>query len=62
MIEYHKIETLFERDTNGTKKLIEGTFRNDAVKYLANNDGMGIKLSSLVELTGHKFLSFLWII
>lgn len=38
MKEYHKIETLFERDTNGTKKLIEGAFRNDAVKYLANND------------------------
>lgn len=38
MTEYHKIETLFERDTNGTKKLIEGAFRNDAVKYLANND------------------------
>lgn len=38
MTEYHKIETLFERDTNGTKKLIEGVFRNDTVKYLANND------------------------
>lgn len=38
MTEYHKIETLFERDINGTKKLIEGAFRNDAVKYLANND------------------------
>ena len=38
MTEYHKIETLFERDTNGTKKLIESAFRNDTVKYLANND------------------------
>lgn len=38
MTEYHRIETLFERDTTGTKKLIEGAFRNDAVKYLANND------------------------
>lgn len=38
MTEYHKIETLFERDINGTKKLIDGAFRNDAVKYLANND------------------------
>ena len=38
MTEYHKIETLFERDINGTKKLIEGAFRNDAVQYLANND------------------------
>lgn len=38
MTEYHKIETLFERDINGTKKLIEGSFRNEAVRYLANND------------------------
>ena len=27
MKEYHKIETLFERDMNGSKKLIEGKFR-----------------------------------
>lgn len=38
MKEYHKIETLFERDVNGTKKLIEGAFRNQTVKYLAKND------------------------
>lgn len=38
MTEYHKIETLFERDINGTKKLIDGAFRNEAVRYLANND------------------------
>lgn len=37
MNEYHKIETLFERDVNGTKKLIEGKFRNEAVEFLANN-------------------------
>ena len=33
---YHKIETLFERDT-ATKKLIEGKFRNEAVEYLKDN-------------------------
>lgn len=38
MTEYHKIETLFEPDINGTKKLIDGAFRNEAVRYLANND------------------------
>lgn len=38
MKEYHKIEVIFERDTNGTKKLIEGKFRNDTVKYLSNNE------------------------
>lgn len=34
MREYHKIETLFERDNDGTKKLIEGKFRNKTVKML----------------------------
>lgn len=31
---YEKIETLFERDTNGSKKLIEGQFRNTTVAML----------------------------
>lgn len=34
MREYHKIETVYERDTTGSKKLIEGQFRNPAVEYL----------------------------
>lgn len=58
MIEYHKIEVLFERDTNGTKKLIEGAFRNNAIEFLANNeweftekiDGTNIR----VHWDGHK--------
>ena len=33
MEEYHKIETLFERDEK-TKKLIEGKFRNETVEFL----------------------------
>lgn len=37
MKEYHKIDTVFERDTNGTKKLIDGKFRSDTVEFLANN-------------------------
>ena len=37
MREYHKIETVFERDTDGTKKLIEGKFRNKTVEFLKNN-------------------------
>ena len=37
MKEYHKIETIFERDVDGTKKLIEGKFRNEAVEFLKNN-------------------------
>lgn len=37
MIEYTKIDTVFNRDIDGTKKLIEGDFRNEAVEYLANN-------------------------
>lgn len=34
MNKYTKIETLFERDTKGTKKLIEGKWRNPTVEYL----------------------------
>ena len=37
MREYHKIETVYERDTAGTKKLIEGQFRNPAVEFLQDN-------------------------
>lgn len=37
MTEYHKIETLFERDMEGSKKLIEGKFRNECVEYLKDN-------------------------
>ena len=36
MIEYNKIDTVFERDTSGSKKLIEGQFRDETVKYLRN--------------------------
>ena len=38
MKEYNKIETIYERDINGTKKLIEGKFRNEAVEFLANSE------------------------
>lgn len=34
MIEYNKIDTVFERDVNGSKKLIEGKYRSAAVEYL----------------------------
>ena len=34
MIEYHKIETVYERDVEGTKKLIEGKFRDKTVEFL----------------------------
>ncbi len=52
MIQYHKIEAVFNRDTQGSRKLIWGDFRNEAVKYLANNlwlfsekiDGMNIRV------------------
>ena len=38
MREYNKIDTIYERDMNGTKKLIEGKFRNETVEFLANNE------------------------
>lgn len=38
MREYPKIETIFSRDTEGTKKLIFGSYQNETVKYLRFND------------------------
>ena len=38
MKEYTKIETVYNRSEDGTKKLIDGSFRNEAVKFLANNE------------------------
>lgn len=60
MKEYHKIETVFERDMEGTKKLIEGKYRNPAVEFLANLkwnftekiDGTNIR----VHWDGHKVM------
>lgn len=37
MVEYNKIETLWKRDMEGTKKLLEGQFRNPAVEFLKDN-------------------------
>lgn len=37
MQKYHKIETLYKRDMEGSKKLIEGEFRNPVVEYLKDN-------------------------
>lgn len=34
MVEYNKIDTVFERSTEGTKKLVEGKFRSKEVEYL----------------------------
>ena len=57
MKEYHKIETLYERDEK-TKKLIEGKFRNSTIEYLKDNlweftekiDGTNIR----ILWDGHK--------
>lgn len=37
MREYHKIETIFNRSTDGDKRLIWGDYRNETVEYLADN-------------------------
>lgn len=58
MKEYNKIETVYERDVKGTKKLIEGKYRNETVEFLANNkwtftekiDGTNIR----IHWDGHK--------
>lgn len=38
MRKYEKIETLYQRDTTGTKKLLPGLFRNQTVEYLKDNN------------------------
>ena len=37
MIEYTKIRAVFNRDTNGSKKLIEGDYCDEAVEFLKDN-------------------------
>ena len=37
MVKYDKIETLYKRDMEGTKKLLVGQFRNKTVEYLKDN-------------------------
>jgi len=58
MKEYHKIETIFIRDMEGSKKLVEGKFRSKEIEYLKNNkwiftekiDGTNIR----IHWDGHK--------
>lgn len=58
MKEYHKIETLYERSTEGDKRLIEGQYRNETIKFLADApcqftekiDGTNIR----IHWDGHK--------
>lgn len=38
MVEYVKIETPFNRAEDGSKKLITGSFRNETIEYLKNNN------------------------
>lgn len=55
---YHKIETIFARDMDGSKKLIPGEFRSKTVEFLRDNtwvftekiDGTNIR----VRWDGHK--------
>ena len=58
MIEYNKIETLWKRDLEGTKKLMPGVYNNPTVEYLKDNiwqftekiDGTNVR----VYWDGHK--------
>ena len=55
---YHKIDSIFERDMAGTKKLINGKYRDDLVEYLKDNtwifkekvDGTNVR----IYWDGHK--------
>lgn len=37
MVKFQKIETIFNRATDGSKKLVEGSYQSEIVKYLAGN-------------------------
>ena len=58
MVEYNKIETLWKRDLEGTKKLMPGVFNNPTVEFLKDNiwqftekiDGTNVR----VYWDGHK--------
>ena len=58
MVEYNKIETLWKRDLEGTKKLMPGVFNNPTVEFLKDNiwqftekiDGTNIR----IYWDGHK--------
>jgi len=58
MEEYIKIDTIYKRDIEGTKKLLDGEFRNPAVEFVKNDewvwtekvDGTNIR----VQWDGHK--------
>ncbi len=58
MLEYNKIDTLYKRDMEGTKRLLEGEFRDPTVEFLKDNiwqftekiDGTNIR----VHWDGHK--------
>lgn len=58
MKEYEKIDTVFNRDINGTKKLILGSYRDETVEFLSNAkwlftekiDGTNIR----IHWDGHK--------
>jgi hypothetical protein len=49
MKEYHKIETVFNRDIDGTKKLIEGSFRNETVEMLKGSQGFYSRLWNTIS-------------
>jgi hypothetical protein len=58
MTTYHKIETLYNRDIEGSKRLIEGDYRDETVKFLKDTtwqftekiDGTNIR----IMWDGHK--------
>lgn len=47
---YHKIDTIYVRDMNGTKKLIEGTFRDETIEFL-NQCGLQWQFTEKVDGT-----------
>lgn len=59
---YPKIDTIFMRDTEGAKKLIENNFRDPTIEYLKDNvweftekiDGTNIRLVKDMGLVSRR--------
>lgn len=58
MVEYNKIETVYQRDINGSKRLLEGVYCNDTVGYLADKQWIFTEkidgVNTRVHWDGHK--------
>ena len=56
MREYHKIETVFNRSTDGDKRLIWGDYRNETVEYLANTRSLSVHPKTHIIYSSFRYI------